>query len=88
MAYTKRKVKHDIQKNILDNEHQRYLTYFNISVVFVVTSAFTAILSFLTEKITFGFFTYLISFLVAIGVLAGFIFKNRMNSKLDEIRKL
>jgi len=57
-------------------------------MVFAATSTFTAILSFLTEKITFGFFTYLISFLIAVGIVAGFVFRSKMNKKLDEIRKL
>jgi len=84
MASTKQKVK----KNILDIEHQRYLTYFNISIVFAVTSAFTTFISFLTEKINFLIFTFLISTIITVSLTSGIVFRNKMNEKLNEIRKL
>jgi MFS-type transporter involved in bile tolerance (Atg22 family) len=84
MEYLKQKVK----KNVLDIEHQKYLTYFNITAVFVVTSIFTTVLSFVTEKINFIFFLYLFLIIVSVGFSAGFIFRKKMDKKLDEIRKL
>lgn len=88
MEYTKQKVDTKIRKNILDIEHQRYLTYFNIIVIFVITSTFTTALSFITEKISFGFLIYLLLMIISAGFAISFIFRNKMNKKLDEIRKL
>ena len=88
MEYTKQKVDTKIRKNILDIEHQRYLTYFNIFVLFAITSSFTTVISFVTEKINFGFFSYLLSIILFIGFVTSFIFRSKMDKKLNEIRKL
>ena len=75
-------------KNILDIEHQRYLTYFNISVISGITSLFGSLLSFITEKINIGTLTLLIFAIAFSSAAAGFIFLNKMNKKLNEIRAL
>jgi len=84
MESTKQKV----EKNILDIEHQRYLTYFNTSIIISITSAFSLLISYLSEKIDITLFELLIFFVMVIGSTAILIFRSKMNRKISEIRAL
>lgn len=76
------------RKNLLDIRHQRYLNYFNILAISMVTIAFSSIIGYFSKAISAEYFaTFILVDAIVFGFLAVTAFQ-KMNAIYDKIIEL
>jgi len=77
-----------IEKNILDAEYQKYLNYFNISTLSLITSLFSILIGYFSNTISLDI-AYELS--ISLSLIFGIIIyhsKNKTNVILNRIKNL
>ena len=76
------------RKNILDAYHQRYLNYFNIATISLITSIFSLLLGYFTEAIPINLIFSIGYFVILIFGSFAYISFIKMRDVMKEIKKL
>ncbi len=94
MISLKKKISDHIKKNLLDLEYNRYLQYYNTTLIVAFTYFVGLIIAVLTQNIKYGDFVLIFAiFLISIIILSLatifiFNFKYKLENIVAEIKKL
>jgi len=77
-----------IDKNIIDLEYQRLLSYFEIVSISIISAIIGLAVAYLTQQITFGLFIYSVTFSAALFALLNGLILRTLNKKKIQLLKL
>ena len=83
-----------VKKNLLDLQYNKYLQYYNTSIIILFTYFIGVGITFLTEQVNlndprqFMSLSVISTAIIAVSILSMLYFKNHQQNILDEIKKL